>query len=242
MTRWPVELRMSGWLEVLPEPGRWFLDIAGETGEDGHPQGIDERSLIQDGELPQAGFAAVYDPTTDSSLKPWEIEVLMLSWTPWQQLAAEHDHAMSTYADIVSFMTELGLLKRVEDGDDVRWYPPEHLPLAEDILNLTQEHLDRRTTGRRLDEIWLLQLKLLYWLNSKRSDDPVLRVKVSIASLAAELDLDTTVARRTLGYAARDLPEVELSQDPTRAGLNDPLAILVDLQRLDERYPEGLDP
>lgn len=225
---------MSGWLDELPWPTGEFLRLAGESG-DSDSKGIDEPSLIKAGDLPQDGLAAVYDPAAASSLdsSSWGAEADTLTWERWQQYAAQRGRAMSTFGDIFDFMTELGLLERLESDDGVQWCAPAHLPLAKDVLNLGPEQADERARGRRIFELLPIQLKIISWLRNQRSANAVLRTEVSIASLAQELDLDHAVVRHALRGLAVIAPAVQLSSDPEIIEVSDTLTIVVDWEHFD---------
>lgn len=243
------ELGVTGWVRYLPEPG---LDVFGITRlvqqyeDEPVPVEIDERALIFGFEV--SGFEVhgnldtVYDPTAGRD--PEEHYIWIPRWQEWQGYAAKHGRAMSTYRDIIEFMADLGVLERRDGNDASPWATPRLLPLVEDVFTLTPQQRMEESEHRWRAALSDAHEAIIRWLYNRRADEPFLRVEVSIAWLARELDIDAEDVRHALGMIAREATDIEVDRDPERVDLDDRFKITVDWRCFDSErviFPVDFD-
>jgi Family of unknown function (DUF6042) len=243
------ELGVTGWARYLPEPG---LDIFGLTRlvqqyeDEPVPVELDERSLVfgfeMDGYEMHGSLDTVYDPTVGRDLN--EHYIWIPRWQEWQKYASKRVHAMTSYRDIVEFMADIGVLERQQGNTVSPWVTPRLLPLVEDVFELTREERTFESERRWDASFSETYSAIIRWLCDQRTDGQFLRVQVSIASLASELDLEAEDIRHALGRSANTAGDIGFGRDPERVDLDEMFKITVDWRCFDNErliLPLGLD-
>lgn len=119
----------------------------------------------------------------------------------------------------------------------MRWIIPSPLPLVEDALDLTAEQRAVENKHRWRDQVSDAHKAIIYWLYHQRTNDPLLRVDVTIASLASQLDLNAENIRHALRIISEGAADMALSRNPRRANPDDTFTITVDWRRFDNERP-----
>lgn len=232
------ELSLTGWKRFLPDLGLACFDtlLEQETAES-----WTVRRDLDDMEkafgFPAGGWLDHPYDSANIPRDPDERDVWISRWQEWQRYAAQRGRPMSSCRHVIELMTELGIFERREGNGVVRWVIASPLPLVEDVLDLTAEQLAVENEHRWRDQVSDAHKAIIYWLYHQRTNDPLLRVEVTIASLASELDLDAENVCNALRVISEGANDILLSNHRGHAGLDDTFTITVDWRRFDEERP-----
>lgn len=226
----------TGWLRYFPGPALtaytsiWSVSHAKDGSIAGDLDDLAEDHLHAE---QYGGLDTPYDPANDEDADE-EGSTWSDRWAEWQGFAAQREMPMQTYRDVFEFMARIGLLVRDTSDDLTRWRPPAQVPLAEDVLPLSEAQREVEARIRWRDAFGPAASAITRWLVDQRvADETVLTVATSISDISTELDLDLDDARHGLACAVSEAGDMWATPDPESALLTDPIQITVDWQRFD---------
>jgi hypothetical protein len=225
----------TGWLRLLPEPAFEALGalmllrqepVAGDL-DDLHTEDLLHMNRF-------GGLDTPYQPPSNIDAD----EEAMWS-TRWEWLgtqAASRGFPMRTPRDAITFMSHVGLVERIEAGGEVFWQSVSPIPLAEDVLTLTEQERQDELALRWHDAFAYAEERIVTWLLEHSSKERAISVRCSVAELAVRLDLDIESARHGLANATRAADGIACDPPPENANPGDALTVTVDWQRFDDAH------
>jgi hypothetical protein len=222
-----LDIFSTGWLRILPEPAFRALSTMLRLREHPVPGDLDE--LVARGLLDR-DLDVPFQPHRRTELIDDDV-LWARRWRTFKAYADRHGLPMCTPRDAIHYLHAIGLLERVDDaggGGQVFWRCVAPVPLAEDLIELCDEDRRREARLRWLHAFEEAENAITSWILGRRTGAPVFTLQVSLAALAAELDLDEEEARHGLANALSDATDFTCTPHPELANAAEILTLVVD--------------